>query len=86
MPRWIASSIGRDHDRWLAGDDFTIAECAAAPSLHYADVLHPLDRDEHPALGGYYDRLLTRSSVARVIEEARPYRAVFPLPWPEHVS
>ena len=85
-PRWISQLDGRDHDRWLAGDDFTIAECAAAPSLHYADVVHRLDREEHPALAAYLGRLLTRSSVARVIEEARPYRALFPLPWPEHVS
>jgi glutathione S-transferase len=48
--------------------------------------VHPLDRDAHPALATYFDRLLTRSSVARVIEEARPYRELFPLPWPEHVS
>src|SRR5450755_558214 len=77
---------GRDHDGWLAGDDFTLADCAAAPALHYANVLHPLERDAHPALAAYFDRVLTRSSVARVIEEARPYRELFPLPWPEHVS
>lgn len=77
---------GRDHDRWLAGESFTIADCAAAPSLHYADVVHRLDREEHAALAAYFDRLRTRSSVARVIDEARPYRALFPLPWPEHVS
>jgi glutathione S-transferase len=77
---------GRNHDSWLAGDDFTLADCAAAPALHYADVLHPLDRDAHPALGAYFDQVLTRSSVARVVEEARPYRQLFPLPWPEHVS
>jgi glutathione S-transferase len=77
---------GRDHDGWLAGDDFTLADCAAAPALHYADVLHPLDRDVHPALAAYFERVLTRSSVARVVEEARPYRELFPLPWPEHVS
>jgi glutathione S-transferase len=77
---------GRDHDGWLAGRDFTLADCAAAPGLHYADVLHPLDREAHPALAVYFDRLLTRSSVARVVEEARPYRELFPLPWPEHVS
>ena len=41
---------GRDHDGWLAGNGFTLADCAAAPALHYADVLHPLDRDAHPAL------------------------------------
>ena len=76
---------GRDHDTWLAGDDFTLADCAAAPALHYADVVHPLDRDAHPALASYFDRVLPRSSVARVVEEARPYRQLFPLPWPEHV-
>jgi glutathione S-transferase len=77
---------GRDHDGWLTGDDFTLADCAAAPALHYADVVHPLDRDTHPALAAYFDRALTRSSVARVVEEARAYRELFPLPWPEHVS
>ena len=77
---------GLDHHGWLAGDTFTLADCAAAPALHYADVLHPLDHDTRPALAAYFDRLLTRPSVARVIDEARPYRELFPLPWPEHVS
>jgi glutathione S-transferase len=76
----------RDHTGWLAGEDFTLADCAAAPALHYAEILHPLDRDLHPALATYCDRVLTRSSVARVVEEARPYRELFPLPWPEHVQ
>jgi glutathione S-transferase len=71
---------------WLAGEDFTLADCAAAPALHYADVLHRLDGDAFPALGAYFDRVLTRPSVARVVEEARPYRDVFPLPWPERVT
>jgi glutathione S-transferase len=70
---------------WLAGDGFTLADCAAAPALHYADVLHPLDRDAHPALAAYFDRVLARPSVVRVVEEARPYRELFPLPWPERV-
>jgi glutathione S-transferase len=74
------------HDAWLAGEEFTLADCAAAPALHYANVLHPLDRDAHPALAAYVDRVLARSSVARVVEEARPYRELFPLPWPEHVT
>jgi glutathione S-transferase len=76
----------QDRDAWLAGERFTLADCAAAPALHYADVLSPLDRDAHPALAAYFDRALTRPSVARVIEEARPFRGVFPLPWPDHVS
>jgi glutathione S-transferase len=77
---------GRDQDGWLAGDVFTLADSGAAAALHYADVVHPLDRDAHPALAAYLDRLLTRPSVARVLDEARPYRELFPLPWPEHVS
>lgn len=71
---------------WLAGDAFTLADCSAAPALHYADVLHPIERDSHPALGAYYDRMLVRPSVASVIDEARPYRSLFPLPWPARVS
>jgi glutathione S-transferase len=77
---------GRNREGWLAGDDFTLADCAAAPALHYADVLRPLDRDAHSALAAYFDRVLKRPSVARVVEEARPYRELFPLPWPARVT
>ena len=84
-PHWTASSTDAT-DGWLGGDDFTLADCAAAPALHYANVLRPLDRDAHPALAAYFDRVMTRSSVARVVEEARPYRELFPLPWPEHAT
>lgn len=73
-------------DGWLAGEDFTLADCAAAPALHYADVLRPLDADTHPALAEYAHRLWMRPSVARVIDAARPYRDLFPLPWPAHVA
>ena len=48
---------GRDHDGWLAGNTFTLADCAAALALHYADVVHPLDRDAHPALAAYSERV-----------------------------
>jgi glutathione S-transferase len=71
---------------WLAGEQFTLADCAAAPALHYADVLHELDRGACPELAAYYDRLIARPSVALVIDEARPYRELFPLPWPAHVA
>ena len=77
---------GRDPEGWLAGDSFTLADCAAAPALHYADVLHPLHREAHPNLAAYFRRLMTRPSVARTVDEARPYRKLFPVSWPEHVS
>jgi glutathione S-transferase len=76
----------RPDDSWLASDAFSLADCAALPALHYADVLHELDRTAHPKLGAYYDRLLTHPAPKRVIDEARPLRHYFPLPWPAHVA
>ncbi len=76
----------RGPEAWLAADQFTLADCAAAPALHYAHVVHPLDRGAHPALAAYAERVLMRPSVARAVEEARPYRELFPLPWPAHVG
>ena len=71
---------------WLAGEAFTLADCAAAPALFYANVVHRWDPGRRPALDAYYAALAGRPSVARVIDEARPYREVFPLPWPGHVD
>jgi glutathione S-transferase len=67
---------------FLAGDAFTIADCAAAPGLFYALAIHPWDEDAHPRLTRYYRGLAQRPSVAEVIAAARPYRHLFPLPWP----
>lgn len=71
-------------DEFLAGDTFTIAECAAAPALFYALALHPWDDDTHPQLTRYYRALAQRPSFAKVIADARPYRRLFPLPWPDN--
>jgi glutathione S-transferase len=70
---------------WAAGPAFTLADCAAAPALFYARVVHRWDEDELSALTDYFSRLTERPSVARVITEARDYRALFPLPWPDYV-
>lgn len=67
---------------FAAGDDFTLADCAAAPSLFYADWAHPI-ADRFPAVAAYRARLLARPSVARVVDDARPYRAFFPLGAPD---
>jgi glutathione S-transferase len=75
----------RDSAGWLATDNFSLADCSALPALHYADVLHELERGVYPALGAYYDRLLAHPASKRVIDEARPLRHFFPLPWPAHV-
>jgi len=68
--------------QWAAGSRFTIADCAAAPALFYADWVHP-NAGKHSALAAYRARLLARPSVARVVDEARPYRGFFPLGAPD---
>jgi glutathione S-transferase len=67
---------------FLAGDTFTIADCAAAPGLFYALAIHPWDAADHPRLTHYYRTVAQRPSFAKVIADARPYRNLFPLPWP----
>ncbi|ARQ10492.1 glutathione S-transferase protein [Rhizobium etli] len=62
---------------WITGDAFTMADCAAAPALFYAETLVPFSQ-EQPKLGAYYDRLLARPSFARAMEEARPYFKFYP--------
>lgn len=67
---------------WAAGHDFTLADCAAAPSLFYADWTHRI-ADTYPNVQAYRSRLLARPSFARAVEEARPYRPLFPLGAPD---
>ncbi|MCP8467104.1 glutathione S-transferase family protein [Pseudomonas sp. ZM23] len=77
---WLESHIaGRT---WAAGEHFTLADCAAAPALFYADWTHPVG-DAYPGVRAYRSRLLARPSFARAVEEARPYRPLFPLGAPE---
>ena len=67
---------------WAAGGSFSLADCAAAPSLFYADWVHPIDAKFAHARA-YRGRLLARPSFARIVEEARPYRSLFPLGAPD---
>ena len=72
---WL-DSILRDRP-WAAGEQFSLADCAAAPSLFYADWVHAIDH-RLSNVRDYRQRLLARPSIARVIDEARPYRHLFP--------
>ncbi|HEY8126960.1 MAG TPA: glutathione S-transferase family protein [Methylocystis sp.] len=77
---WLDEKMtGRE---WAAGEDFSLADCAAAPSLFYADWTHPID-GELVNVKDYRRRLLARASFARAVDEARPYRAYFPLGAPD---
>jgi glutathione S-transferase len=73
---WFEKQVAQQ--AWAAGDHFTMADCAAAPALFYADWVHPIDQG-FPGVRAYRARLLARPSIARTVEEARPYRKLFPL-------
>jgi glutathione S-transferase len=78
--RWLDGAMaGRE---WAAGDIFSLADCAAAPALFYADWTHPID-EAFANLRAYRGRLLARPSFARAVDEARPYRHLFPLGAPD---
>lgn len=77
---WLEGELaGRE---WAAGEAFTMADCAAAPSLFYADWTHCI-AETYPRLRAYRARLLARPSFARAVDEARPFRSYFPLGAPE---
>jgi glutathione S-transferase len=67
---------------WATGVDFTLADCAAAPALFYADWVQRIS-DGFPAVRAYRARLLARPSFARAVQEARPFRSYFPLGAPD---
>lgn len=67
---------------WAAGDAFTLADCAAAPALFYADWTHRIGT-EFPHVRAYRRRLLARPSFARLVDEAREFRPNFPLGAPD---
>lgn len=61
---------------WAMGSDFSLADCAAMPSLYYGDKVEPIG--EFKNVSAYLDRLQARPSFARVLREAEPYFAMFP--------
>lgn len=67
---------------FAAGNIFTMADCAAAPSLFYADWVHAIG-PAYPAVRDYRSRLLARPSFARAVAEGRKYRHYFPLGAPD---
>lgn len=77
---WLDQHLAAD--AWVTGGEFTLADCAAAPSLFYADWAHRIPAD-HANLRACRARLLARPSVARAVDEARRYRPYFPLGAPD---
>jgi glutathione S-transferase len=61
---------------WAAGDAFTMADCAAAPALFYANMVQPFSG--HKVVAAYHERLMARPSYKRTVDEARPYFGLVP--------
>ena len=77
---WLDKTLaGRE---WAAGASFSAADCAAAPSLFYADWVEQIG-PSRPRLAAYRARLLSHPTVKRAVDEARPYRSYFPLGAPD---
>jgi glutathione S-transferase len=62
---------------WAVGENFSMADCAAAPALFYANKVMPFS-DAHRNMARYFQRLLERPSYARALKEAQPYFKLFP--------
>ena len=77
---WLEANL--PDGAWAAGNSFNLADCAAAPALFYADWVEEIG-DSRPKLRAYRARLLAHPVVARVVDEARPYRPYFPLGAPD---
>ena len=77
---WLESNLPQGD--WAAGGQFSLADCAAAPALFYADWVEEIGPGR-PRLAAYRMRLLAHPIVARVVDEARPYRRYFPLGAPD---
>jgi glutathione S-transferase len=72
---WIEEQVAPR--AWASGSTFSLADCSAAPALFYADWVHPIG-DRFPGVLAYRARVLARPSVTRVVDEARPFRKLFP--------
>jgi len=64
---------------WAAGEAFTMADCAAAPTLFYYNrAVEPL-AGSFDNVAAYLDRLVKRPSYARALKEAEPFLKYVPM-------
>ncbi len=63
--------------RFLAGDAFSMADCAAIPPLFYSQAILPY-AESHPNVSAYFERMLSRPAYARALDEAKPFLKYFP--------
>jgi glutathione S-transferase len=78
--RWLDQKMA--NREWATDTGFSLADCAAAPFLFYADWTHAIGK-QFANVHAYRRRLLKRPSFARAVDEARPFRKLFPLGAPD---
>ena len=64
---------------WAAGEAFTMADCAAAPSLFYYNMAVTPLAGSFDNVAAYLDRLVKRPSYARALKEAEPFLKYVPM-------
>lgn len=62
---------------FIAGDSFTMTDCAAAPALWYGVRNAPLD-GAFPRVAAYLERLKARPAFARALKESEPLFHLYP--------
>ena len=58
--------------RWLAGDDFSMADVAAAAHLSCVDYLGDVPWEDHPEARDWYARVKSRPSMRSVLSDRMP--------------
>lgn len=74
----LEQHFNTEKGEWVCGKSFSLADCAAAPALFYAEVAEPFSKS-YPLTSAYFERLLKKESVARTFEEAKPFLKYYPL-------
>jgi glutathione S-transferase len=64
---------------WATGEAFSMADCAAAPTLFYVNMAVTPLAEAYPNLAAYLGRLTQRPSYARALEEAKPFLKYVPM-------
>ncbi|MHC6158308.1 glutathione S-transferase family protein [Bradyrhizobium elkanii] len=77
LDQQLILNLQRAHGGWMMGEHFSLADCAAAPTMFYGNKVEPFG-DDHRHLAAYLERLMARPSFARVLREAEPYFGMFP--------
>lgn len=74
---YVALNRQLDGPTWLAGEEFSMADCAAAPALFYAVAYVPVPETDAGLLA-YFERLMVHPDIAAVVDAARPWFKYFP--------